>query len=132
MLVFYRWNVALYFSKKRLWRFFISFIQFFFPSICALWNYLEVYVSIHSNGVIFILARRVNLILEQRVKFVWFRGDLNWISQLSKNTNLFINADLGHTIATSESDSKEKLIAELSIGYNLFRIGKLSIVPAII
>ncbi len=50
---------------------------------------------------------------------------------LPKNTDLFINADLGHTIATSESDSKGKLIAELSIGYNLFRIGKLSIVPAI-
>lgn len=47
------------------------------------------------------------------------------------NKKIQINPGFGYTLVTSENDLKGKLLAELSVGYKLFKFKKISILPAI-
>jgi hypothetical protein len=47
------------------------------------------------------------------------------------NLNIVLNGDIGYSLATSESDTKGKFMADFSLGYKLFNIKKINITPAI-
>ena len=50
---------------------------------------------------------------------------------LIDNLDLVLNSNLGYIIATSESDEKGKLFADLSVGYKVLNISKVAVIPAI-
>lgn len=50
---------------------------------------------------------------------------------INSNPNYVVNWAVGYSLATSENDVKGKFMTDISLGYKIFNIGKMKLVPAI-
>jgi hypothetical protein len=50
---------------------------------------------------------------------------------MKDNMNLVLNGDFGYALSTNENDLKGKFITDISVGYKLFNIKKISFTPFI-
>lgn len=50
---------------------------------------------------------------------------------INSNPNYVINWAVGYSLATSENDVNGKFMTDISLGYKIFNIGKMKIVPAV-
>lgn len=50
---------------------------------------------------------------------------------LEDNKNFILNGNLGYSIATSETALKSKFQGEFSVGYKIFDLGKISLIPSL-
>ena len=50
---------------------------------------------------------------------------------LENNKKFILNGNLGYSIATSETDLNSKFQGEFSVGYKIFELGKISLIPSL-